>query len=131
MFHFDLRLDHRIFTTIPCCFLANSNSGLKLKPFISQVLPLQCHFSPRNFSCLHLCDQRYQRRFTRKRRSSLPVLVIIPLNFHFCTVISHMNIVKREVALKSRVTVSCPRGVHKHFFDRDARPRTNFNYQKK
>ena len=21
-----------------------------------------------------------------------------------------------------------PRGVHKHFFDRDARPRTNFNY---
>ena len=24
-----------------------------------------------------------------------------------------------------------PRGVHKHFFDRDARPRTNFNYPKK
>ena len=24
-----------------------------------------------------------------------------------------------------------PRGAHKHFFDRDARPRTNFNYPKK
>ena len=24
-----------------------------------------------------------------------------------------------------------PGGVHKHFFDRDARPRTNFNYPKK
>ena len=24
-----------------------------------------------------------------------------------------------------------PRGAHKHFFDRDARPRTNFNYPNK
>ena len=28
-------------------------------------------------------------------------------------------------------TFSNPGGVHKHFFDRDARPRTNFNYPRK
>ena len=32
--------------------------------------------------------------------------------------------------IRTRRAISFPRGAHKHFFDRNARPRTNFNYPK-
>ena len=34
-------------------------------------------------------------------------------------------------AVKTSTEPKRPRGVHNHFFDRDARPRTSFNYPKK
>ena len=33
--------------------------------------------------------------------------------------------------LQFKIRLCTPRGIHKHFFDRDASPRTNFNYPKK
>ena len=36
-------------------------------------------------------DQRHRRRFTRKGRPAIPVMVIIPLNFARCTLITHGN----------------------------------------
>ena len=35
------------------------------------------------------------------------------------------------VALACLLDIPGEKGAHKHFFDRDARPRTNFNYPKK
>ena len=43
------------------------------------------HFSLSDFSCVQVGDQRYRRRFTRKKRPVLPVLVFIPMNFALCT----------------------------------------------
>ena len=47
------------------------------------------HFSLSDFSCVQVCDQGYGPRFTRKRRATIPILVIIPLNFALCTHPTH------------------------------------------
>ena len=80
------------------CFLRNWVFQFLIKWF-QESLPEERsalrHFSLNDFSCLQVCDQRYWRRFTRKRRHVLLVLVI--------KATSHLAIFMRGMRAKGKI----------------------------